>query len=156
MSIQSVSVFVWRRKAYVPTYGQVVNGGMLVAMEPVYTVDLDRDQIVEAVKTALAFGHPPIPDRSRDEWDKLMSTSPILSATGARSWSEFYRKAMQYTIEWGPAGTFLEFGYRAPEGGWLFDPGKRREFPLDASVEQVVDVILEDLSSKGTSRTSRH
>ena len=151
-NIGSVGIFIWKGKAYIPTYGQVVGGGAFVAIEPVFVAKLAKHEIVEAIEAALARGHPPLPDRSRDEWDRLMGASPLLAATGARSWSEFYRTAAQFTIAWGPAGVFLESGRRAPTGGWFFDPERRRIFESGVEIADIVDVILQDIEAESSSK----
>ncbi len=149
MEIKIASIYVWRGRAYVPANGRIVGGGAFVAIEPVLEVELQEDQLIEAIKSSLAIGHPPLPDRSRDEWDKLIS--PVLVATGARSWNELYRKALVYTIEWGPKGVFLEFPLRASKGGWVSDPEKRRQFEPDVDIEELVHTILDDITARSAS-----
>ncbi len=155
MEIRIASIYVWRGKAYVPATGRVVGGGAFVAIDPVLEVEVEKEPLVDAIKSSLSTGHPPLPDRSRDEWDKVVS--PVLVATGARSWNELYRKALVYTIEWGPKGVFLEFPLRAPRGGWVSDPEKRRLFDAEVDIEHIVDVILKDIAARsaGSKKTSR-
>jgi hypothetical protein len=146
MEIRIASIYVWRGNAYVPTNGRVVGGGAFVAIDPVLQVELKKDQMIDAIKSTLSRGHPPLPDRSREEWDKLVS--PVLVVTGAKSWNELYRTALIYTIEWGPKGVFLEFPLRAPKGGWVSDPEKRRQFSSDVDIEVIVEAILEDIAAR--------
>lgn len=150
MDIRIAGIYIWQGKAYVPTYGRVVGGGPFVEIEPVFTVELVKDQMVRVIKSALAAGHPPAPNLSAQERDRRVS--PILVATGARNWSDLYRKAVTYTIEWGPNGVFLEHSRRAPKGGWEFDPEKRQQFAPDTSIEDIVDVILHDIEARSVSR----
>ena len=145
MGIRIASIYVWQGKAYVPTNGRVVGGGAFVAIDPILEAELQKDQLLGAIKSVLALGHPPLPDRSRREWDQQVS--PILAATGARSWSELYRRGLVYTIEWGPDGVFLEFPRRAPKGGWISDREKRRQFAPDVDLGDIVDVILQDVEA---------
>ncbi len=149
-AIMIAQIYVWRNKAYVPAHGRLVGGGPFVIIEPVVIADLNKDAIVQAVKSALRVGHPAVPAMTGKELDRR--PSPLLAATGTRSWSEFQRTASLYTVEWGPAGVFLEFGRRAPEGGWLFDPERRRIFEPEVKIEDIVEVILRDMEAAPPSK----
>src|SRR5437016_4481402 len=100
--IKMVEVFIWREKAYVPAHGRIQGSGPFVVIEPVFSADIVQGAIVQAVKSALSLGHPSVPAMTISEMDSRIS--PLLSATGAQNWSEFYRKAILYSIEWGPTG----------------------------------------------------
>jgi hypothetical protein len=149
-----VQIFVWRGKAYVPAQGRMEGGGPFLTIEPVVTVDLARDAIVGAIKSALSVGHPSVPRMTRVELDRRIS--PILAATGARNWGEFYRGAVLYVIEWGPTGTYLQFSNQGPKGGWLFDAKRRRDFPREVDIGSIVDVIMEDIHSRKIPKATAH
>jgi hypothetical protein len=146
MDIQLVALYVWQGKAYVPAQGRIEFGGPFVDIEPVLEVDLVNHDIVRAIKTILKIGHPIIPTPSREELK--VRRDPILALTRAGNWNELYRNGANYTIEWIPKGIKLLITQQGTRDGWEFDSAKNREFALNTTLDNIVDVIMADIETR--------
>jgi hypothetical protein len=145
MRLVVVSICVWRGKAYLPVKAQL-ESGPFVDIEPVYTADLNVEELLSAVKKVLAAGHPPLPNPTPEEWRKRKG--PILRATKARNWKELARIGTSYGIAWTDKGIRVDMSRLDKRGRWEWDPAKTRTFPPDTSLQDVIAVILEDIQSR--------
>lgn len=140
-----VSIYVWHGKAYLPVQAQF-ESGVFVAIEPVYTANLNAEDLLAAVKMVLAAGHPRLPNPTREEMQQRKD--PVLAATKARSWKELARTGAAYTTDWTDKEIRVDMSRLDKKGRWEYDPEKMRTFPPDTPLQDIVAVILEDIQSR--------
>ena len=117
-----------------------------IDIEPVYVASPDNEDLSSAVAKVLAIGHPQLPTPTREELRQCRS--PILAATKARSWRELARTGASYTISWTDKEIRVNMSRLDKKGRWEYDPEKRRTFPPDTSLQDIVAVVLEDIRSR--------
>lgn len=140
-----VGIYVWRGKAYLPVKARI-ESGFFMDIEPVYTAGLDAEELLSAVEKVLAAGHPCLPDPTREEMRQRKS--PVLAATGARSWKELARTGASYSIDWTEQEIQVYMSRLDKQGRWEWDPAKTRIFPPDTPLPDIIAVILEDMRSR--------
>ncbi len=145
MRLRVVGIYVWRGKAYLPVQAQLESGPFM-DIEPVYTAGLNAEELISAVEKVLAAGHPRLPDPTREEMRQRKD--PVLMATKARSWKELAQTGASYTIGWTDKEIRVDISRLDKKGRWEFDPEKTRIFPPDASLPDLIAVILEDIWSR--------
>jgi len=144
MVLTMVGIIVYRGKAYISSFAET-EAGFHVRIEPVYVVNINGEELLCALRKALAVGNPRIPTPTREE---LSRKGPVLRATKARSMKELAKTGAAYNIAWTDKGIEVETTRLDKQGRWEFDPGKRRVFPSDTPLEEIVAVILEDIRSR--------
>lgn len=145
MVLHRVSIICWRGKAYMPVHAKLESGAYL-AIGPVYTAGLNAEELIAAAEKVLAAGNPRRPDPTREEMRKLKD--PVLTATGARTWKELARTGAAYAISWTDKEIQVEMSRLDKQGRWEWDPAKRRIFPPDTPLPEIIAVILEDIQSR--------
>lgn len=145
MKRKNVSIVVWRGRAYLPAQA-LLESGIYMDIDPVYSAGLNSEELLSAVEKVLAAGHPRRPDPTREEMRRRKS--PILAATGARSWKELARVGASYNIAWTDKEIRVEMSRLDKQGRWEWDPAKRQIFSLDTPLEDIIAVILEDIRSR--------
>jgi hypothetical protein len=136
---------VWRGKAYLPVQARI-EAGMWMGIEPVYVVGLNAKELVSAIKKVLAAGHPRLPNPTREEMRQRKD--PVLAAAKARNWKELARTGASYTVSWTDERIRVEVSRLDKKGRWEYDPEKRRIFPPDTPLQEIVAVILEDIRAR--------
>lgn len=145
MVLRIVDIYIWRGKAYLPVVAKLESGAYLI-IGPVYTAGLNAEELIAAIEKVLAAGHPRRPDPTREEMRKLKD--PVLAATGARTWKELARTGATYDISWTDKEIQVEMYRLDKQGRWEPDPAKRRIFPPDTPLPEIIAVILEDIRSR--------
>ena len=84
-------------KMYISTEGYIP-GGPYITIEPVYKVNLETNEIKQAMKKVIAAGHPRLEPPRGELYDK--GKDPILNATGAKSWKALASEGATYTLDW--------------------------------------------------------
>lgn len=140
-----VGIYVWRGKAYVPVEAQF-ESGIFVDIEPVYTADLNTEELLAAVKVVLKAGHPRLPTPTREEMQQRKD--PVLATTKARSWKELAKTGAAYTIDWTDKEIRVNMSRLDKKGRWEYDPEKMRIFPPDTPLNDIITVIFEDIRSR--------
>lgn len=144
--LQLVVIDVWRGKSYLPTQAKF-ESGIFVDTEPVHVADLIVDSLVQAIQAAKDAGHELLPDpRTREEF--LARKSPVLKATGARSWKHLAQRGANYSIGWTENEVRIDMSRLDKKGRWEYDPNKVRTLPPDTPLEEIVEIILEDLKTR--------
>jgi hypothetical protein len=144
--MQVVGIDVWRGKAYLPTIARSESGKYL-DMEPVYIADLTVSDLAKAIQAVKDTGHELVPDpKTRQEL--LAHESPILAATGARSWKELAQTGANYSIDWTENEIRIDMSRLDEEGRWESDPNKVRILLPDTPLEVVVEIILDDVKTR--------
>lgn len=145
MEIETISIYVWHGKAYLPVLGQF-KSGIFAVIEPVYIANLNSEELVSAIQKVRLAGHPLLPETTREEWQRRQD--PILSATEAGSWMELARSGASYGVSWTNHEVRLDMSRLDKKGRWENDPIKVRIFPPDKPLQFIVEVILEDIESR--------
>lgn len=140
-----VGIYVWHGKAYVPVKAQF-ESGIFVGTEPVYTAELNVEELLTVVRTVLSAGHPRLPTPTREEMQQRKD--PVLATTKARSWKELAKTGAAYTIDWTDKEIRVDMSRLDKKGRWEYDPEKARVLPLDTSLQEIVTVIFEDILSR--------
>ena len=145
-------IIVWRGKAYLPCQAQT-EAGYYMNVEPVYVAGLNAEELLSAIQKVLGAELPRVPTPTREEWKRQMSRTvdPVLKATKARRWKELTETGASYLIWWIDKDKEIRVEMSRPcekSGWWESDPGKRRIFPPDTPLEEIVAVILEDIRSR--------
>lgn len=105
--------------------------------------------MLSALQKVLAAGLPHISgSRTREEADRLERGASILEVTKARSWEELAKTGAAYVILGSDKEIRVEMSRLDRKGWWEFAPEKRRIFPPDAPLEEIVAVIFEDIRSR--------
>lgn len=145
MKPAQILIVVWRGKAYLPVRGQF-KSGIRVDLEPVYTADLNVDDLVSAAHKVLAHGVAELGDLRPDEWRG--GKDPILAAAKASSWRAVVRSGTAYSLGWSDKGIRLDMALPGKGSGWEYDPAKVRIFPPETPLADIMAVILEDIRSR--------
>ena len=95
MQSRVIVIDVYRGKAYLPAQVQF-ESGIRADSDPVFTADLNVQDLVSAAEQVLAAGQPRLPDPTREEWKNR--ESPIMGATKAHTWKELARSGASYAI----------------------------------------------------------
>ena len=140
-----VGIYVWRGKAYVPVEAQF-ESGIFVDVEPVTTAELNAEEFLTAVGTALSAGHPCLPAPTREEMQQRKD--PVLAITGAHSWKELAKTGAAYTIDWTDKEIRVDMSRLDKKGRWEYDPEKARILPPDTDLQEIITVIFEDILSR--------
>lgn len=141
-----VGIIAWHGRAYVPVI-DLYEHGLYVDSEPVYVVALSKEELVKAVRAVKDAGHKIIPrPKSREEF--LARKDPVLATTGAKSWKNLAKTGASYTIDWALDKIQLDMSRLDKKGMWEYDPEKKRLFPPDTSIEEIVEIILEDVKTR--------
>lgn len=144
MSIDSAVIIIKNDKVFIPVLGKT-KSGLYIDNEPVFICDVDKGQILENIKNVYDIGHPLLQilnSSDRKEHEKVM-----LKATGARSWKELGRTGICYTLGWGNQ-LVVTFSRLDKRGRWEYDPNKTKKLALDTSIEEVIQLILDDYYSR--------
>jgi hypothetical protein len=143
--VQGAGIIVRNGKGYIPTEA-LIEGGPYVLVEPIYVVNLDAQEIVEALKKVINTGHPAFPSLTREEWQKRKD--PVLKAAGVKSWKELARDGASYTLEWSEDTITLYVSRLDRQGRFETDPAKTRTFPKQTSLETIIEAVLDDVRSR--------
>lgn len=145
MGFRGAGIIVWKGKAYLPCFAQY-ESGIMVQVEPVYTVELEVSELLSAIDKVLSQRQQLLPDPTEEEWKRRKD--PILAAIGAKSWRELAKKGYSYGIEWIPEGIRLDISRLDKKGRWEIDPTKVQIFLPDTPLKEIVEIILEDLKTR--------
>lgn len=141
-----VVIVVWNNRAYLPTLA-IFESGIYVNTEPVYVVDLTIEDLTKAIQAVKDAGHEILPSpKTREEF--LARKSPMLTATGARSWKKLTKKGINYSIDWTENQIRIDMSRLDKKGRWENDPNKVRIFPPDTLITEIIETILEDIKTR--------
>jgi hypothetical protein len=141
----AVSIDVYRGRAYLPVQARF-ESGIWTGIEPVFTAELNVDELVAAIMKVIEAGHQTLPDPTREEGQK--QKDPILAATKARSWKALARNGASYSIHQTNDQIRVDMSYTDKKGRWQNDPKKVRVLPEDTPLEEIAEIILEDIRAR--------
>ena len=141
---RSVNIIIWQQKAYLPTLADYEYGG-LIDMEPVLTSDLAIDNLLKVVKDSFEKN---LEQQIYIETNDKDAKSPILVATGAKSWKELTRTGAVYAIKWVNDSIRIDISYTDKKGRFQFDRDKVQVFNEDTDLRIIVSAILVDFQSR--------
>lgn len=132
---------------YVPTMGKM-DEGFYRGIEPVAVLSASNSESVrECLRAAIARGNPVVPVLPR----RKIPPPVLLKYAGIKSWSEFERGMLFWTIE-KRGGTFQIAGQiKNPDRMWRDDPDQIISFSPATPTDEVVDrmvAILQDAARK--------
>ncbi len=144
MDNKEVSIYIRKGKAYIPVLAKT-DDGFYLNVSPVYTVDLDIENLANIIGEVLKAGNPRIPTPSTDEMRRL--PQPVLQAAKVTSWKKLAQGGTAYDISERPEGYTLEFSKKDEKGRFVTDSYKTREFPLSTDLKEIVQAMFEDIHS---------
>jgi hypothetical protein len=141
--MMNISLRLYNGTIYIPTSHIVERDGFFFEGAPLDSVPVEQtERLRQAILTATERGNPLI---SRDQARVLIhgKGSPLLKATGARSWNALDRQTEGL---WSLRGKNAVYEIRVNQPmeprGWHEDKTKRVEFPPDTPVEDVIDRLI--------------
>lgn len=115
-------IVFWHGKAYLPTQAKF-GSGIFVDTEPVHVADLTVDSMIKAIQTVKDAGRAILPDpKSREEF--IACKSPVLTATGARSWKQLAKRGTDYSIGWTENEIRIDMSRCSYSNSWIFPAGR--------------------------------
>jgi len=81
--------------------------------------------------------------------------SVILDKLGLQKWSSFEKSAVMYTVLLGVRYTTIYASGRGSDGMWSEPESKQRFFDPHLSTEAIVDLLIEDMSTRPEARSER-
>lgn len=142
--IETLSVIIYKDKAYVPTEALLPAGPAYVATDPVYVAELTPDALAQALEKAFVAGHAVI-NPTDDEWYSYHhGGDPLLRATGARSWKTLARHGAVYAIVWSGTDIILYLSEVDKQGRFASGPGRTKIFHSQDDFQTIAHAILED------------
>jgi hypothetical protein len=143
-------IIAMKGKAYLATKG-LTEAGYYHDIDPVYVTNLCLDELVKAVEHLFLTGNPRIPTPSLHDLDyRSKKNDPMLRATNTKSWKELAINAMWYTIALRKDKYFLYI--QEPDnkykGYFKVDPVKTYSFPPETKLQDIVKIVLDDISSR--------
>ena len=140
-----VGVIVRQGRAYIPTTARTPKG-LMVAINPIYTVECNLENLVQIMERMEVVGNPQIADL---DWEAFHRHDPTLQAAKVRSWKELAQGGASYTIEWLPGEEItLYTSMLDKRGRFVDDPAKTRTFPPNTPTSVVVGAIWSDICSR--------
>jgi hypothetical protein len=138
-------VYLRKGIVYIPTMGKM-DEGFYRGVEPVAVVTaIKSEEIREALRAAIARGNPNVPMLRRSEWKPPV----LLKYAGVRYWSAFER-GMQFWDITRKDGIFHIAGQKKQSNGlWKDDPDQTVVFPVDATVDDVIERMIAILQEAG-------
>lgn len=141
-----VGLYVWHNFAYIPHMDQF-ESGIFVDVNPVLISGLNVNEMAEVIRKVRNAGHKRLPEPKNRE-EALARKDPILAATKAKSWKELAKTGASYSISWSDNAVRINMSKLDKKGRWEYDPQKMRILPPDTTIEQIVEIILEDVNSR--------
>lgn len=123
-----------------------IKDGPYVDIDPVYTVELEKDAIKSGVMKVIEAGLVQLPIPTKEEWQAR--EDPVLRATGTESWKQMVRSAASYSILWLDDEVTLYFSKLDKKGRFETDADKTRVLPASVSLDEIVEAILEDVKMR--------
>jgi hypothetical protein len=136
----NISLRLYNGTVHIPTS---YFNGFFVENAPVASVPVEQTEgLQQAILAAIERGNPPI---SRDQARVLIhgKGSPVLKATGARSWYVLDRQTSGLWSLVEKDGVYqIRVDQPMEPRGWHEDKTKRVEFPPGTSVEDVINRLI--------------
>ena len=138
-----VSPLLHKDVVHIPTSYRVASDGFSYEHTPLESVPVEQtERLYQTILAAVGRGNPPM---SRDEFGNLSTskTTPMLMATGARSWHALDRE-MKGSWSITDRNGFYEIRVDQPmqPRGWHEDKAQRIEFPPGTPVEDVITRLI--------------
>lgn len=128
-------VYFRKGKVYVPTVARA-EAGYYLNVEPVAVVDADDfGGMLSAIQAAIERGNPVVPTLTRTQADAMKPVIPRLA--GVKSWPQFERQALTWSMEKSADEYRIVPGRRALDGGWVDDEAETETLPPGTTAEAV-------------------
>lgn len=131
-------LYLRRAILYVPTMGKM-DKGFYRGVDPVAVVPAaNTDALRQALTETIARGNPHVPMLRRRDWPPPI----LLKYAGVKSWSEFERGMLFWTIK-NRDGVFqIASQKKQPDGMWRDDPEQVVTFSPGTSADEVIDRMI--------------
>jgi hypothetical protein len=139
------SIIIWQGKAFVPSNGRYDNG-IFTNIEPIWVGEPLLTDLCSIVKKLLSTEPKVLPDPTQEDIKIQRDLMP--NVTGARSWNRLCKGGINYVIDETERGFTLEFSQLDAKNRWVYDPIKRKSFPLNTDLESIVQELLGDLEKR--------
>jgi hypothetical protein len=145
--LRGASVFIMHNKAYVPSSVELAERGAFMSVEPVYVVELNIEELTQALEHVLTVDSPIIPTPTLEEFKSYRD--PVLAATGARSGLALRRNSLAYGISLSDDGVLIALPEFDKQGRGRVTPfSPRVQLPATASIRDIAAAILNDADSR--------
>jgi len=135
-----VVIWVKQGKAYLPTQAQT-EAGYFMGIEPIHIANLAKEDMITAIEKVLATGHPRVPTLTREEFRHRKD--PLLAITKSKTWKDFERDAIAFTITWTENEIVLNITDKSSK--FQHDLNRQHIFPLETPLDMIVESILKTL-----------
>ncbi len=140
----AVGIVITGGKVYVPTLAKTSIG--FFEIEPVITANANVTDLAQTITQARNQGNPVLSDEQLEKQRKQKLT--ILKATKQSSQKKLAKHGASYTIIWTDKHISLSMSKLDNKGRWVSDEKKQRKLPLDTSIEEIANLIMQDAKSR--------
>ena len=143
----NASLFFFGTKVYLPTMASVSIGWF--STEPVITCHQEQIEICRSIRLLMQHGNPEL---SADEFAlRRKERGAMLKATKLRSWKQLAQASKLYSLVWTEDEIILYYKRQdGKRGAW--EGYKTEKFPIETSLESIIQLILNDVASKNLIR----
>jgi hypothetical protein len=142
----STGIIVRLGKAYIHTNAYVKDFATVV-VDPIYIVDLDANEIGQALKKVYDAKNPeyePISTVEFKSWPDV-----ILKATKVRSWKKLREHTVSYSLIWKFNKNQIVVMASDPlSKGFVYAKSRIKIFPIDTNMKTLAQVVLDDLAER--------
>jgi hypothetical protein len=146
-----VRCYLYREQVVLPTVKETA-AGFYVDSQPVRICALkDRQSLRHELVQTLEESNEVVPTPASNQ----EAGSVILDKLGLQKWSSFEKSAVMYTVLLGVRYTTIYASGRGSDGMWSEPESKQRFFDPHLSTEAIVDLLIEDMSTRPEARSER-
>jgi hypothetical protein len=139
-----LGLIVRQGKAYLGTHA-LVDVGLYLIIEPIYTVGLTLDEIAESMEKVCSQGNPSVPRPTPEELKKRID--PLLKAAKVGSWRKLRQGGVAYSVSVKSDKVIVDM---SKEGDKYFswDVTRQRTLSTKATMREVAQIILDDVQTR--------
>lgn len=136
--MKSIVLYAHRNKVYAPLQA-LTKDGFFVGIEPIYTSNLDFQNISSLISRLIGIETPVIATPSKDEYKKL--SKQILKLMGLSTWNDLLREATSYILEFSKETTMMYVCYPRPPEKEGFDEviDLKNVMAIDQAAKRIVE-----------------
>ena len=135
------SIYMCNSMLIIPTLGKVGNNSGYRDIEPVLCIHLSEEpEIRQAMKRVFMSENPII---KRPDYPL---TPVVLKYANVKTWAEFSRKSKLWHVS-RDKNRYIIYRTKRNGSSWVPERGQNLEFPIETSVEDVVEYVIELIRS---------
>ena len=139
-----VSILVWKGNVYIPTMAPFEYGGW-VSVDPVIITKPNFDDLIPAINEITEKNLNQLTLQTDDIKDLI---DPLLHATNAKSWHQLAETGAAYLIDRDDDQIIVNITLPGKKHKFQFDNEKTEILPPDTSLENILEIILDDIHSR--------